>query len=108
MNGQTLSDLPMMRDTPAPRYTIVETQRGEDFDSGSYELLCDGRVVASGSGPELKFALADRAVRGFGTVIGLQTRSGTRAAFKIRTPQERAAGVPAIVWRSDRERRNEG
>ena len=96
-NGQVLSELPMMREQSAQPHTIVETQKGEDFASGGYVLVCDGRVVARGSAQEIMFALADRGVRGAGTVIGLQSKSGRRAAFKLRTRAEIEAGVSPLV-----------
>ena len=95
-NGQALSELPMLREK-SPRHTIVETQRGEDFDTGGYELVCDGRVVARGSMQEIMIALGDRGARRAGTVIGMQSKNGRRTAFKILTAAERAAGVSPIV-----------
>ena len=106
-NVHALSGLPMMQDNdnspPTPSYTIVETQRGKDFETGGYELVHDGRVVARGSAQELKFALSDRGVRGAGTIIGIRLKDGREASFKIRTQDEREAKVPVIVWRSDNQ-----
>ena len=100
-NGYALSEIPMLRagdsSQPAPSHTIVETQRGKDFASGGYQLVCDGRVVARGSAREIMFALADRGVLGAGTVIGLHLKDGRRAAFKLRTKAERDAKVSAVV-----------
>lgn len=108
-NGHALSELPMMQDNDnsPPSCTIIETQRGKDFDSGGYELEHNGRVVARGSAQEVIFALGDRGIRGAGTVIGLRLKDGRKAAFKIRTMAEVEAGVSAIVWRSDRKERNQ-
>ena len=89
---------------PTPSYTIVETQRGKDFETGGYELVHDGRVVARGSAQELKFALSDRGVRGAGTIIGMHFKDGKQVAFKVRTAAEREAKVSVIVWRSDQEK----
>ena len=100
-NGHALGALSMMRSDdispPTPSHTIVETEVGKDFDTGGYQLVCDGRVVARGSAREIMFALADRGVLGAGTVIGLQLKDGRRAAFKIRTKAERDAKVSAVV-----------
>ena len=105
-NGHALSEIPMLRagdsSQPAPSHTIVETQRGKDFASGGYQLVRDGRVVARGSAQEIMFALSDQGVRGAGKIIGLHLKDGRQVAFKIRTQDEVAAGVSAIVWRSDR------
>jgi hypothetical protein len=105
-NGHALSALSMMQDNdnspPTPSHIIVETERGKDFDTGGYKLVRDGRVVARGSAQEIVFALSDQGVRGAGTVIGLRLNDGREASFKIRTRDERASGVSAIVHRSDR------
>ena len=104
-NGHALSELSMMRgddsSPPTPSHTIVETQRGKDFDTGGYELVHDGRVVARGSAQEIIFALSDRGVRGAGKSSVCSFKDGRQVTFKIRTQDERAADVSAIVWRSD-------
>ena len=105
-HGAQLSELAMMKapaapGSPDPEYTIVQTEVDRDFDCGRYLLARDNVLVAQGSGREIVFALINKGQNVPGTLVGFMLNNGKRFIFKVRAPEERAAGTSAVVWRSE-------